>query len=369
MINYKILTCLFCFLLSNNLSVSKTADSNILYCSNNIRIKDLVSYTVSNNKYLAFSIIFYTFNCDGSIYLTNKAVDSGSILRPSCKVDSRQGMQYQLIEISLSPNFLKSIIETDPIRVFHKNTLLFSFNTEKYFGEYKISYLNESNLKSNGLFERKLCIPMIRNSRIEYPSEVLDLRDINLKAIKRYYYGRFPMEFIKIKYKTDYFGDYSYKEFPTAKGFEFYVDLKLIHKTLFSSYRGMNTYGSGGLIFEYNNPTYNNSHIIPAFSESEKYVTFKDGRMENANITHYIKEYKPSKEPTYPITDFEKNYELAKNMEIGFTFSIGYCNEKIVHLNFRMDMKKDFYFNHYMDYSLESSFSNEELDTMDIIYA
>jgi hypothetical protein len=104
-------------------------------------------------------------------------------------------------------------------------------------------------------------------------------------------------------------------------------------------------------------------------------VTFLDGTMRiKSELNEYVlktRENKSSKFLTFPLDeeDFEKNFNLAKNMRIAIAISCGALQNFYFSLRMNLNLTKDFFYNHLSEITVRGTHNNEVLDTVDTMYA
>lgn len=332
------------------------------------------------SKVITFDIVFHTTNLPDNIYANNSETDDYLIERPYFVLDWRQGMQYQPVELCISTSFTLKVSNNELIRITYGDLLLFSFKSPHYMSPTNsYSYDSIDDLPSNMIFKSKINFPHIKNGKIEsFYYEYTDLSWIDFDKIENYYYGKFPNEYLWVKFHTDLYGeDYTMPQLRAeCARYEIIGDVYMHEIDLFEDYYPDYTLESTRPYFDF----FRASDEIGGYYQLEypnvyKKRTFTNGIMRTeASLTEYELKYitnKPSKFLTYPLDeeDFEKNYALAKNMTIKLNITTGIFQNFRFSVTLQNDLKKDFYYNHLSETTINGTHKNSELETVDIMYA
>lgn len=362
---------------SNTVHESINLDSGMLYCPLNIRCKNLYFNSVDGSLYLNVDMKFNTLDCTGTITLNSKYTDSGTINIPSAKVVSSLGKSFQTISIKVSNSFSTYLSYDNNCYVKYigtsKSAKLFTFTMKSIAKNEEIHEIDLNNIENEGYIETRSSYPIIKNRNIYYPKEIIDIRECQFDKIINYYYGRFPHEYIRFMYKTDICGSLLNEDYLSMDSTVFTMGTGVIlyGGDLFSRYTGITHYASGkARFFEYYDYEYKNGLIYPKFTNKKDIYVLKSGimKIETAS-TDLTDKSKLAKEVTYPMDNFNYYYSLAKNMKCTIHIVMGILNKFSLKITFNLNLKEDYYYNHFSQYSIKGIFDNTDLDTNDIYYA
>jgi hypothetical protein len=300
---------------------------------------------------------------------------------PTVILDDTIRFRYQKVVLRLDDNFLDYIHDDTFFQVKYGNIELFGFNCPKKLILDEYFYINSpSEIPSNGLITRTIPLPYINNGRIEYSfTETLDISRLNIEKIINSYYGKFPNEYLWIKFSTTYYGneERDLEQLKEIYPFSLGCSVGLFGYELFQDYYSLTDerwkkfpYES---YYEAIDTSFEDYYRLDYMNRGS--ITLENGVMKvKANQTPDFLKVVPNKDSkyvTYPLDPekYEKNYETARNMK--FTIHVSSGLMASFHLMFTMnfDMKNDYFYNHLSEYSINGLFSNNDLDTVDVIYA
>ena len=384
--NIKILPALFSTLLiaqnPNNAFVSddvyKVTD---LIWMKNLYFRDGQDFNNPDvSKVIEFDIVFHSTALPYEIYAHIDETLSKTISAPSYKLNSAEGMQYQNVRLNLGSNFVTKISRNEVFKVTYGDLVLFQFKSPALLtpiNSYKYASLAE--LPDSMIFKNVINLPRILNGKIETSYyETVDLSMCNFNAIKEYYYGMFPDQYLWVKFESDlYDKNLSYNELISIKsGCYMSASVYFNEPKLFENYHNPNSSQKNRPYWDFFEvkKTIKGYHNLGFLNYFDK-VTFKNGTMR---IQNELSEYelknntnKLSKFITYPLDEenYDYYYNLAKNMEININIEAGIYSNFQFSVTFKSNLKNDYFYNHLQELKVLTEHDNDKLNTVDIYYA
>jgi hypothetical protein len=370
-------------------NINKKVEVDDVYkATNTIWIKNLNIYSdlymnkPNVSKVICFDIVFHSTSLSYQIYAESDATDAKLVTKPSFQPDWRQGMQYQRVEIDLKSSFTNYITDGDVVRITYGNILLFDFKCPARLQPINsFRYNSTAELPKNKIFNYEVNLPCIKNGRIEDSfMEQMDFTYFDFDSIQNYYYGKFPDEYMWVRFDTTQFNNFVNGEnlVVNNEGYDLESVIYFYEKNLFINYHEKNSSNLDDFyqLHDFFKPirTINGYHNL-AYCNHLKKVTFQDGTMRiKSELNEYVlrtRENKDSKYLTFPLDleNFEENYNFAKNMKIAMHVTGGALKNFEFYLNMNLNLRKDFFYNHINETLISGTHNNKDLDTIDIIYA
>ena len=332
------------------------------------------------SKVISFDIVFHTTTLPYDIEAHIRETENNTIQPPTFKLDSRQGMVYQGVQLVLGSSFVSRISKNETLKVKYGDLTLFAFQSPELLQPLNVfEYEKIEELPENLLFKYEVKLPRIIYGELEYSYfEYVDLSKIDFKAMQNYYYGKFPDQYLWASFHSDLYDNNETMETYKSKmsGYDLYLNAFFYEINLFKDYYRLDSSLRDKPFvdtFEFGSSANGYYHLD--YVNSYKRVTFKDGIMriknELSDDVLKTKENKSSKFVTYPldVENFKNYFEMAKNMEISLELTAGIFGNFKFRLRYINNLKEDYFYNHLTETTITGTHNNQDLVTVDRMYA